>query len=862
MTPLLAGADVSISDPLGFPNRLATRQDPALRRPLGHLVSPDAPGGTAHDLLRPVSAPQAAPTRHDLPVQRRAAPSTDPDSAVLPAPREPSGADAATPTGAVPATASGPPTGGEPASRGGPAKSGRSATGGGPSVASRATPTAAGVAPRAVRPSPARRAGTPLTLARVAVPPRRLPARLPAPSGPTATRMPVPTVQTSSAATGARSAQKAPTSPAVAPTAEPATVVPSLVTPPPAGPTQHGPTPSAGTAPPVRPAPPARRRTAAPPRLGLGKPIVMPAPEPDAPAAVPSVPRPTPKPPPPRTAPAGPAAGTPGASGETRAVVQRSASAQHPDSSPTGTPAPHASAPGDTPPARTLAHPRTPDAVPVDRAPPGAPETAPVKSDGPSSHRPTARPGLGAPLDPDVQPRTVARPRSTATPDPAPTVQPRPATDPSPRFGGVADRPGPPADAPGGTATTRPDGTTTHTGGTATDSTRSSAADPATRPVQRAVAPHTHTERPEMPVTRPQPPVPPSAAVPPRPTAADPDPTRTDRAARPADATATEPAGRAGRVPLLGERPVTPILRRASTATTAPQHATPGATGPQYAVPGATGPQYAVPGATGPQYAAPGATAADGRAATVPIHWIRPSDSGSLPPTTTTNPTLANANEVSSMTRPPTASPGPLDRPTPHRRAQPRPRQVSGAIQLAPAATGPVPTATRPVSAPPPPPAARLPQPAARVRPPLTSATQTAATNHVRNATPERPERPGLPVQRASTGHPGNTTTVPPTNSVPARQVQRSTPAGAATTTRTAHRSAGSASTSGGADRHTGPEHRSGREDRASAEQFHHLDRRALDELAHRLIEPISRLLRAELRTGRERSDRWLDGRR
>ncbi|KXK60171.1 hypothetical protein AWW66_20385, partial [Micromonospora rosaria] len=39
-------------------------------------------------------------------------------------------------------------------------------------------------------------------------------------------------------------------------------------------------------------------------------------------------------------------------------------------------------------------------------------------------------------------------------------------------------------------------------------------------------------------------------------------------------------------------------------------------------------------------------------------------------------------------------------------------------------------------------------------------------------------------------------------------------------------------------------------------------DRRHLDALAHRLVEPISRLVRADLRASRERSGRWRDGAR
>uniref|UniRef100_UPI00066A6CCC hypothetical protein n=1 Tax=Streptomyces sp. SBT349 TaxID=1580539 RepID=UPI00066A6CCC len=38
------------------------------------------------------------------------------------------------------------------------------------------------------------------------------------------------------------------------------------------------------------------------------------------------------------------------------------------------------------------------------------------------------------------------------------------------------------------------------------------------------------------------------------------------------------------------------------------------------------------------------------------------------------------------------------------------------------------------------------------------------------------------------------------------------------------------------------------------------LDRRHLDALAHRLVGPLGRLLRAEMRLGRERAGRLLDG--
>ncbi|MFF1874441.1 hypothetical protein [Kitasatospora herbaricolor] len=38
------------------------------------------------------------------------------------------------------------------------------------------------------------------------------------------------------------------------------------------------------------------------------------------------------------------------------------------------------------------------------------------------------------------------------------------------------------------------------------------------------------------------------------------------------------------------------------------------------------------------------------------------------------------------------------------------------------------------------------------------------------------------------------------------------------------------------------------------------LERRHLDDLARRLAEPLGRMFRSELRLGRERGGRWLDG--
>ncbi|WP_148086506.1 hypothetical protein [Micromonospora sp. HM5-17] len=133
-----------------------------------------------------------------------------------------------------------------------------------------------------------------------------------------------------------------------------------------------------------------------------------------------------------------------------------------------------------------------------------------------------------------------------------------------------------------------------------------------------------------------------------------------------------------------------------------------------------------------------------------------------------------------------------------------------------------------------------------------------------RGAAPATSTSTSLPVQRRARGVAVDGPAAPTApRSGPATRVQRSTVAGTPVATR------GSAATtdragSSPAHGHRAPdtEYRSGRADRDSAERFHRLDPRALDELAHRLAEPIFRLLRAELRAGRERIGRWPEVRR
>ncbi|MFF2958087.1 hypothetical protein ACFVT1_03995 [Streptomyces sp. NPDC057963] len=60
----MLGQQDLVIDPRGFQGSLATRQDPALGTPLGHLVSPDAPTGLVHGITTP------APGERTPPVQR------------------------------------------------------------------------------------------------------------------------------------------------------------------------------------------------------------------------------------------------------------------------------------------------------------------------------------------------------------------------------------------------------------------------------------------------------------------------------------------------------------------------------------------------------------------------------------------------------------------------------------------------------------------------------------------------------------------------------------------------------------------------------------------------------------------------
>ncbi|MGW4304597.1 hypothetical protein [Streptomyces californicus] len=60
----------------------------------------------------------------------------------------------------------------------------------------------------------------------------------------------------------------------------------------------------------------------------------------------------------------------------------------------------------------------------------------------------------------------------------------------------------------------------------------------------------------------------------------------------------------------------------------------------------------------------------------------------------------------------------------------------------------------------------------------------------------------------------------------------------------------------------TGPEAGAGAEDAPDAAPTNRMSGAEVEELARRLIDPVSRLLRADLRRGRERSGRLHDGRR
>ncbi|MFI1195296.1 hypothetical protein ACH4T9_18810 [Micromonospora sp. NPDC020750] len=122
-----------------------------------------------------------------------------------------------------------------------------------------------------------------------------------------------------------------------------------------------------------------------------------------------------------------------------------------------------------------------------------------------------------------------------------------------------------------------------------------------------------------------------------------------------------------------------------------------------------------------------------------------------------------------------------------------------------------------------------VPMPALRTAAPVTAGGSGATTGPA-------PAQPAAPVQRATLRPAAQTTAARPATTGPARNV-----AGTVQRRNTVE--------SAGPDREPDVE-----------AVLRGLDRRHLDALAHRLVEPISRLVRADLRASRERSGRWRDG--
>ncbi|MGV9266147.1 hypothetical protein ACWDRR_15965 [Kitasatospora sp. NPDC003701] len=130
---------------------------------------------------------------------------------------------------------------------------------------------------------------------------------------------------------------------------------------------------------------------------------------------------------------------------------------------------------------------------------------------------------------------------------------------------------------------------------------------------------------------------------------------------------------------------------------------------------------------------------------------------------------------------------------------------------------------------------------------------------------------PVVPLVRSRTPDPGGTPGVPPVAppTPPPFPVQRDTGSSRgtvpATTTATAARTTTPATTTATAPRTTAPDQRVTASDRTgggprdAGAQGGDLD---LDDLARRLLDPVARLLRAELRRGRDRAGRTFDGRR